>query len=124
MLHESVERVLPLNRHQADVYLSDWTFEEIDRILRALDPVTPDLKLSSFTRDFAQREEDRLQENLESFGYEIDDSSTLRLITGEGREERVRFQPLTVRNCKSHGLIIDSSCSRFCIYCFSVMPQL
>jgi hypothetical protein len=39
---------------------------------------------------YAKGEEERLRENLESVGWDVDSPNTVALITGPGRIERVR----------------------------------
>jgi hypothetical protein len=54
-----------------------------------LDPV-----LAKLTDAYIRSEEARLEKNLSSVGYSVDSPATVSLITGAGRFERVRHNPV------------------------------
>jgi hypothetical protein len=82
--------VLHSNRVLADGYLADATFTKIDLLLRAVTPTTNyDLDLDQKMQPYVREEESRLEQNLRSVAWEIDDANTLSLVTGPGRIERV-----------------------------------
>jgi hypothetical protein len=85
--------VLHSNRVLADGYLADATFTKIDLLLRSVAPTTNyDLDLDQKMQPYVLEEENRLEQNLRSVAWEIDDANTLSLVTGPGRIERVGGQ--------------------------------
>jgi hypothetical protein len=82
--------VLRSNRILADGYLADVTFTKIDLLLRSVTPTTNcDQDLDQKMQPYILEEETRLEQNLRSVAWEIDDANTLSLVTGPGRIERV-----------------------------------
>jgi hypothetical protein len=85
--------VHPENRRFVDLYLFDDSIMSAHHVLKSTktaeeyDEVAPELR--SFTCDYTTAEEERLKKNLESIGYNLDAPSTVTLITGPGRIERV-----------------------------------
>jgi hypothetical protein len=85
--------VLHSNRVLADGYLADTTLTKIDLLLRSVAPTTSyDLDLDQKMQPYVHEEENRLEQNLRSVAWEIDDANTLSLVTGPGRIERVGAQ--------------------------------
>jgi len=95
-MHEESENVLPLNQvHLYNNYWSNPVFDIIDRLMRSTKPISADYladhRLMDLARSYSEMEEKRIEANLDHFKWVIDDSSTLRLITGPGRIERVSY---------------------------------
>lgn len=89
---QTLTSVLHANRVIADGYLADSTFTKVDLLLRSVTPTnTYDLDLDQKMQPYVLEEEKRLEHNLQSVAWEIDDANTLSLITGPGRIERVRY---------------------------------
>lgn len=87
---ETLTSVLHSNRFIVDRYLSDSSLTKIDLLVRSVAPTnTYDPYLDQKMQPYVLEEEMRLEQNLRSVAWEIDDGNTLSLITGPGRIERV-----------------------------------
>ncbi len=88
------QEVLKENRHYVDTYFLHYSFSGIELVLRSTktaveyNQVCPELV--SLTQNHTGAEEERLRKNLENISYNMDSASTVTLITGPGRIERVR----------------------------------
>ncbi|KAF5348141.1 hypothetical protein D9756_010783 [Leucocoprinus leucothites] len=97
--------ILADNTCLTDLYLSDSTILGTHLVLKSTDVgqeydlVAPELL--SITREYTTAEEERLKQNLESIGYDLDTPGTVTLITGPGRIERYLF-PLLFLVLKRH----------------------
>lgn len=87
-------RVLPGNRDALITYLQHETIYQVDKLLLSTRDVSRNpfgsRKLWNLTEAFTDSEEKRIQKNLEAINFDIDAISTVSLITGAGRIERVR----------------------------------
>lgn len=87
-------RVLPGNRDALITYLQHETIYQVDKLLLSTHDVSPNpfgsRELRILTDAFTENEEKRIQKNLEAIKFDIDAISTVSLITGPGRIERVR----------------------------------
>jgi hypothetical protein len=83
--------LLPPNRSLVDEYLNSLALDPLTDLLGALQPF--ESKLDDNFRlkalKYAQKEETRIESNLQLMAYEIDAPSTLMLVTGPGRIEQV-----------------------------------
>lgn len=92
-MHRDLEAVKPDNRFIVDWYLDLDCFRTIEQLLRSTkstdenERLDPDL--AKLTDAYVTSEEERLEKNLKSVGYNIDSPATVSLITGAGRIERV-----------------------------------
>lgn len=86
-----INDVLPLNRNAIDEYFGHWVFVRLELLLRSTQTSKDwrDPNLKKLTTWYTDLEEDRLDQNLQFFGYQIDAEDTVALITGPGRVERV-----------------------------------
>lgn len=83
--------MLPTNRFVVDGYLSDSSLSKIDLLVRSVSPTNSyDPDLDQKMQPYVLEEEHRMEQNLRSVAWEIDDANTLSLVTGPGRIERVR----------------------------------
>jgi hypothetical protein len=113
-LHEDV----PIeNRRFVDIYLLDPTILSINLVLQSTklaedyDHVAPELL--SLTQAYAAEEEQRLQKNMENIDYDLDGPTTVTLVTGRGRIERVSVQrPSSLETIAN---VSDSICFLFSI---------
>lgn len=85
-------QLLPTNRALVDEYLDHAVFDDLLVLLWCIKPfgstvLNDDLRKK--TLEYAQKEELRMEHNLLLMTYQIDTASTLTLITGPGRIERV-----------------------------------
>jgi hypothetical protein len=85
--------VLPENRYCVDTYLRHYSVTGIELVLRSVKTSTDysqiHHELTSLTDAYTNAEEERLRLNLENMGYDMDSATTVHLITGPGRIERV-----------------------------------
>ena len=85
--------MLPANRLLVHLYLENPIFQKLDLLLDSLNPsngsIGDALKLKH--QRYATDEENRIEGNLNLMGYQIDVSSTLTLVAGAGRIEKVSF---------------------------------
>ena len=83
--------LLPPNRSLVDEYLNNPALDTLTDFLGALRPFESKLddNFRSKVLKYAHEEETRIESNLQLMAYEIDASSTLMLVTGPGRIERV-----------------------------------
>lgn len=92
-MHRDLDDVQPDNRFSADWYLDMDCFRSIEQLLRSTKTVDENERLESdlaqLTESYVSSEEERLERNLKSVGYNIDSPATVSLITGQGRIERV-----------------------------------
>ncbi len=92
-MHRDLEAVQPYNRFIVDWYLDLDCFRTIEQLLRSTKTVDENERLDSdlakLTDVYTRSEEERLEKNLKSVGYNIDSPATVSLITGAGRIERV-----------------------------------
>ncbi|KAF9444494.1 hypothetical protein P691DRAFT_634710, partial [Macrolepiota fuliginosa MF-IS2] len=112
-MFEILDYVLPSNRRGADAYLSHMSFWRMELILRSTRPVDPkrlnDPDLVRHTEMYAAEEESRLEMNLEKIRYELDTTTTVSLVTGEGRIERFVY-PLIYLLLKRHLRVLTLAC--------------
>ncbi|KIK51274.1 hypothetical protein GYMLUDRAFT_208804 [Collybiopsis luxurians FD-317 M1] len=95
---------LPANRRNMDEYITSPPFTRIDLLLRSLHPLEYSItnsNLKQISDAYSSSEEQRLQENLRSFAYDIDTPETVSLVTGPGRIERF-ILPLLYLLLKKH----------------------
>ncbi|KAH9484737.1 hypothetical protein JR316_0001637 [Psilocybe cubensis] len=112
-MFQTLEHVLPSNRHAVDEYLFHESFWRIELLLRstrsANHKVMQDPDLARITDAYATAEEERLQRNLNSVSFELDTPATVSLVTGEGRIERYIF-PLLYLLLRRHLKIMMIAC--------------
>jgi hypothetical protein len=66
-------------------------FVKLDLLIRSVTPpVNHDAELERRMSSYVQKEEQRMEQNLKAVAFDIDEQSTLSLITEPGRIERVR----------------------------------
>ncbi|KAJ7162376.1 hypothetical protein C8R46DRAFT_904554 [Mycena filopes] len=108
-----IQRVKAGNIQAADTYFAGPAMLRVELLLRstrsAPGNVYDDARLAHMTRVFQDMEEKRLLAQLEGLAYELDDTATLRLITGPRRIERYVF-PLIFRVIKHHYDIMRLAC--------------
>jgi hypothetical protein len=82
---------LPSNRTIVDLYLEHPTLRILDLLLHSVRPFTGNIDSSLLQKiqGYVEREEAKMERNLESVRFEIDAPDTLALIVGEGHIERV-----------------------------------
>ncbi|KAJ7578160.1 hypothetical protein C8J56DRAFT_797697, partial [Mycena floridula] len=104
-MFDHLHDVLPMNRKAADEYFYHFVYFHIDLLLRSTQPLLVDMwqdrDLKNLTEAFMALEEEKMIRNLEGVGFEIDDESTVALITGPGRVERYIY-PLLYLLLKRH----------------------
>jgi len=90
-MYDSRRLLLPTNRAMVDLYLDSSTVQKIDLIMDPLEPFVTKLddNMKQKSLRYAREEEKRMEANLKLMAYEIDAPSTLALITGSGRIEKV-----------------------------------
>ena len=83
--------VQPINRNVVNYYLGSATIAFVDYLLKPIakpkTPIVPEFEEKIWK--YSKAEEVRLEENLRAVGYMID-PSTLSLVTGVGRIEKVQ----------------------------------
>ena len=83
--------VQPINRNVVNYYLESWTIASVDQLLKPIakpnKPIVPEFQEKIWK--YSEAEEVRLEENLKAVGYMIN-PSTLSLVTGVGRIEKVQ----------------------------------
>ncbi|KXN81070.1 hypothetical protein AN958_06143 [Leucoagaricus sp. SymC.cos] len=111
-MHQDLEYVKPDNRFLVDWYLDGDHFRTIEQLVRSTN--LPDeneqlgAELSHITDSYVKSEEERLERNLKSVGYNIDSPATVSLITGHGRIER-HVYPLLFLVLRHHVRIIKAA---------------
>lgn len=97
ILREMVDlnrEILKENKYFVDLYFHRDAFDVVEQVLRScktLEEYTSICpELVSLTENYTRGEEERLRKNLEDIGYDMDSPTTVTLITGPGRIERVR----------------------------------
>ncbi|KAJ7457844.1 hypothetical protein FB451DRAFT_1509189 [Mycena latifolia] len=107
------QRVKPGNIQSADKYFAGLMIRRVELLLRATrsapSPAYENSHLRRLADLFKKSEADRLQTQLDGLLYEIDDTATLRLITGPGRIERYLY-PLLYHLLKRHYDIMRLAC--------------
>ncbi|KAJ7271625.1 hypothetical protein C8J57DRAFT_1129656 [Mycena rebaudengoi] len=108
--------VLPFNRALIDGYMSNYSLDIIDWVVRDVlagfdDHYDEDEALMSNFADYVKSEEDRLTKGLESFGWELDAYNTLQFIAGTGRIER-HILPLIFLVLKRHTRVVQLACKQ------------
>ncbi|KAJ7762637.1 hypothetical protein B0H16DRAFT_1311844, partial [Mycena metata] len=107
------QRVKAGNVQAADTYFAGPTIQRVELLLRltcsAPGKVYDDARLTRITDAFQEMEEKKLLAELEGLAYELDDTATLRLITGPRRIERYVY-PLIYRLLKRHFDIMRLAC--------------
>ncbi len=93
-MYDTFPDVLPANREAMATYLQHRVIYRIDTLLRSTRDVSSNSlesnsQLQRLTEDYTKIEESRIGANLGAVLYEIDGRSTVSLITGRGRIERV-----------------------------------
>ncbi|KAF7974234.1 hypothetical protein HWV62_13116 [Athelia sp. TMB] len=89
-IYQERENLLPSNRALVDYYLADPALDDLLTMLWYIQPFDADIDDQFRQRAiaYAQQEESRMEGNMRLMAYEVDDTSTLSLITGPGRVER------------------------------------
>ncbi|KAG6852575.1 hypothetical protein C0991_010867 [Blastosporella zonata] len=90
-IHKLRNKVRPDNLFILDDYLDDCSFHRLELLLQSpnTEAVTIAPELAKLRDEFCALEEEKLKNNLEKVSYNIDSPSTVSLITGPGRIERV-----------------------------------
>ncbi|KJA15486.1 hypothetical protein HYPSUDRAFT_58773 [Hypholoma sublateritium FD-334 SS-4] len=93
-MFQTLEHVHSSNKRAVDEYLCQRVFWRIELLLRATRSINPNIMSDSpdlirMTESYAASEEEKLTRNLEGVGYYLDTATTVTLVTGEGRIERV-----------------------------------
>ncbi|PBK70525.1 hypothetical protein ARMSODRAFT_1035308 [Armillaria solidipes] len=92
-MYDTFPKVLPANREAVARYLQHRVIYKVDRLLRSTRDVSSNAldssELRRLTEEYTNIEEARLGANLEDVRYEIDGRSTVSIITGPGRIERI-----------------------------------
>jgi hypothetical protein len=87
------ENVHPSNQRYVHEYFTHDTFNRIELLLRSTKPASHDIRgdpqLMKLTGAYTDFEEERLEERLKGVAYEIDAVSTVSLLTGPGKIEKV-----------------------------------
>ncbi|KAJ7657340.1 hypothetical protein DFH06DRAFT_991084, partial [Mycena polygramma] len=108
-----LQRVKPANVQAADTYFAGAAIQRVELLLRstrsAPSTVHNDARLTRITDAFQALEEEKLLAQLDAMVYEIDDPTTLRMITGSRRIERYVF-PLVYHLLKRHFDIMRLAC--------------
>lgn len=83
--------VLPENRDFVTLYLSSYNLSYVDALCYVVsdDTTYPHEKLEEVTEALMKQREEDMRRRLESIKYNIDDESTLRLVSGKERVEIV-----------------------------------
>lgn len=83
--------VLPENRDFVTLYLSSYNLSYVDALCYVVsdDTTYPHEKLEEVTEALMKQREEDMKRRLESIKYNIDDESTLRLVSGKERVEIV-----------------------------------
>ncbi|KAJ7090797.1 hypothetical protein B0H15DRAFT_836939 [Mycena belliarum] len=106
-------RVKAANLQSADKYFAGPGVRRVELLLRstrsAASPVHEHAQLLRLADQYKKSEEDRLHAQLDGLLYEIDDTATLRLITGQGRIERYVY-PLVFQLLKRHYDVMRLAC--------------
>ncbi|KAJ6608432.1 hypothetical protein B0H10DRAFT_2226840 [Mycena sp. CBHHK59/15] len=106
-------RVHAANRRALDTYYGGPAMRRVELLLRstrsAPGTVYDDPRLRLIADAFRTTEADHLQQQLEGLLYELDDTTTLRLLTGPRRIERYVY-PLVFRLLKRHFDVIRLGC--------------
>ncbi|KAF7326353.1 Protein kinase domain-containing protein [Mycena venus] len=115
-MYDLVEHIKPANVQGADKYLRSFVWMpmlRVELLLRstrsAANPAHQDARLVQITRTIHDSEEKKLREKLDRLVYELDDITTLRLITGPRRIERYVY-PLLFLLLKRHYDIMQLAC--------------
>lgn len=99
-MFQTLEFVLTSNRRAVDEYLFHASFWRIELLLRSTRSVNPkvftDPDLIRMTESYSAAEEERIDQNLQDVGYELDTPATVSLVTGVGRIERVSYSCLRI----------------------------
>lgn len=90
-MYDSRKHLLPTNRAMVDMYLDSSIVQRVDLIVDPLEPFLTALddNMKRKSLRYAKEEERRMEANLKIMAYEIDAPSTLALVTGSGRIEKV-----------------------------------
>ncbi|KAJ6594849.1 hypothetical protein B0H19DRAFT_1096915 [Mycena capillaripes] len=108
-----LRRIKPANVQAADTYFAGTAIQRVELLLRstrsAPSKVYSDPRLKRITDAFQDLEEEKLLSVLDGMVYEIDDVTTLRMITGSRRIERYVF-PLIYHLLKRHFDIMRMAC--------------
>ncbi|KAJ3573153.1 hypothetical protein NP233_g2617 [Leucocoprinus birnbaumii] len=97
--------VLPENRRFVDMYLSDSAILDTHLILKSTkterehEAIAPELL--TITREYTIAEEERIKLNLQNMDYDLDNTTTVTLVTGPGRIGRYLY-PLLYLVLKRH----------------------
>ncbi|KAJ7034088.1 hypothetical protein C8F04DRAFT_956948, partial [Mycena alexandri] len=107
------QRVKAGNVQAADTYFAGPAIQRVELLLRstrsAPGKVYDDARLTRMVDAFQETEEKKLLAQLEGLAYELDDTATLRLVTGPRRIERYVY-PLIFRLLKRHFDIMRLAC--------------
>jgi hypothetical protein len=125
-MHRDLESVKTDNRFIVDWYLDGDFFRTIEQLLRSTKPIDEnerlDSNLTELTDSYVQSEEERIERNLKSVGYNIDSPATVGLITGPGRIEGVSAADSSAKN-QAHSTIACLSASLSCFASSRADPQ-
>ncbi|KJA15492.1 hypothetical protein HYPSUDRAFT_149043, partial [Hypholoma sublateritium FD-334 SS-4] len=113
-MFQTLEHVHSSNKRAVDEYLFDRAFWRIELLLRATRSINPKIMSDSpdlirMTESYAASEEEKITRNLEDVGYYLDTTTTVTLVTGEGRIERYIF-PLLYLLLRRHLEIFMVGC--------------
>ncbi|KAJ7347472.1 hypothetical protein DFH08DRAFT_699735 [Mycena albidolilacea] len=112
-MNSLLKLIHPANAQFADKYFAGPGIRRVERLLRsaqsAPSKVFNDEHLKHIAEEFRTREEDKLETKLEGLLYELDDSATIRGITGHRRIERYIF-PLLYLLLGCHLDILQIAC--------------
>ncbi|KAJ7124548.1 hypothetical protein C8R44DRAFT_704054 [Mycena epipterygia] len=106
-------RVHPANRKAVDKYLGGESIQKVELLLRSTRSAPADLyddpRLTEIADAFQNEQDSKLEERLSGVEYELDDTTTVRLVTGPGRIERYVY-PLVFWMIKRHFDMIRLAC--------------
>lgn len=90
-MYSMLDELRPANRSAVDQYLGHIAFRRIELLFRGLDTSRPRAHQSVLDRlrPYTRTEEARLKQRLKGVSFEIDDQSTLQVVKGPGRIDRV-----------------------------------
>ncbi|KAF7350881.1 Protein kinase domain-containing protein [Mycena sanguinolenta] len=94
-----VQRVKPPNRNAADRYFAGLGIQRVELLLRSTRSsermnqtiYRDDARLGNMVEEFRTAEAEKLENQLNGLGYELDDINTLRLTTGLRQIERIEL---------------------------------
>ncbi|KAH7883455.1 hypothetical protein F5I97DRAFT_1931013 [Phlebopus sp. FC_14] len=109
-MHVSLKDVMPLNTAIINQYLDSWALSQVESLCQSIQPcrdtILRDHSLLERFYSFDESREKEMQNNLQSVGYQIDDSGTLALVAGTGPIEHY-ILPLLHFLLKRHLKVIE-----------------